>query len=625
MKISKLLAAAGAVVTGVVVPPVAVAQAQAQAPKAGPVAIFREADLKPGMKATAWTVFSGGDAEPVPVEIVGILKNAWGPKQDIIVGKMGGRAQHTNVAGGMSGSPVYIDGKLVGAVALRMSVFSPDAICGITPIESMLEINDLDASKPADPKAPLSTTAERASVDLPGDLLRQVVSAGASASLLNVQPSMVPIETPVILSGFSDRTLSEFGPMFRQMGLQPVQGGGAGSVTGNKLAPDWRASLRPGDTIAGVLVSGDKSITGMGTVTYNDGKRVLAFGHPFFNLGPLDMPMSRGEIVMVLASAFQPNKMGNATDIVGVLRQDRHSGIMGHLGEVAETIPVTLKVRSYTADGKPQTTKAYQFNFFVHQKWTPFLFMLTLFDSINSINEFADDVTYRLSGQIELAGGRRLDLRTMQAPTDAQTPAPMLLAGWFGDKFNRLYGNTVEMPKLTKVEATVDLIGERRTLAIEHAWLPVSEVEPGAEVPVKVFLRPFRGPRIEREIRMKLPANLSKGEHRLLLSDAETLDRVQTRMAAAGSRFLNIPQTVALIEQERSNTKLYMSLVEPRPTVYSEDKAMPSLPASVLNVMQTGRTGSRPLPAVAETPVEQAELELDQVVSGQFSLRFTVR
>src|SRR5438132_13050077 len=119
----------------------------AQPPKAGPVQIFKESDLRPGMKATAWTVFSGTEAEAVPVEIVGILKNAWGPKQDIILGKMGGRALFTNVAGGMSGSPVYIDGKLVGAVALRISVFSPEAICGITPIENMLEINDLDASK----------------------------------------------------------------------------------------------------------------------------------------------------------------------------------------------------------------------------------------------------------------------------------------------------------------------------------------------------------------------------------------------------------------------------------------------------------------------------------------------
>ena len=153
-------------------------QTPAPPPKAGPVAVLRSSEIKPGMKATAWTVFEGSVAEPVPVEIVGLWKNAWGPKQDIIIGKMGGRAQRTNVAGGMSGSPVYVDGKLIGAVALRMSVFSPDAICGITPIEHMLEINDLDASRPTDARVP--GQRQRAELAMPNDLLAQVVSAGAS-------------------------------------------------------------------------------------------------------------------------------------------------------------------------------------------------------------------------------------------------------------------------------------------------------------------------------------------------------------------------------------------------------------------------------------------------------------
>ena len=600
------------------------AQPNGARPKAGPVPIFHLADLKPGMKATAWTVFSGSDAEPVPVEIIGLWKNAWGPKQDIILGKMGGRAERTNVAGGMSGSPVYIDGKLVGAVALRISVFSPDAICGITPIEYMLEINEQDATRPPDPKSP-STAAKRASLELPGDLLRQVVAAGASPGLLNAQPLMIPIETPIALSGFSDRTLREFGPMFQQMGLQPVQGGAAGSVTATKLASGWKDSLRPGETVAGVLVGGDKSITGMGTVTYNDGKRVLAFGHPFFNLGPVSMPMSKGDIVMVLASQFQPNKFGNATDIVGALRQDRHSGIMGQLGEMAETIPVSLEVRTHDATGKVQSRKQFHYDFFVQQKWTPFLFMLTLFDSVQSINEFGDDLTYRLKSSVEMEGNRKFDLSTMQAPSDGQTPAAMMLAGWWGEKFNRLYGNPVEMPHVKKVNAEVDLYPERRNLTIEQAWLPVSDVESGAEVPVRVYLRPFRGDRVEREMKIKLPAGLAKGEHRLLLSDAETLDRMQSRLATAASHFLDIPQTVALITQERSNTKLYASLLEPKPTVYAEDKALPSLPASVLNVLQTGRTGSRMLASIPETPVPQGDVELDQVVGGSYVLRFTIR
>src|SRR5829696_5132073 len=175
--------------------------ADMQRPKSGKVEILKSSELKPGMKATAWTVFEGSTPEPVPVEIVGLWKNAWGPKQDIILAKMGGKALRTGVAGGMSGSPVYVDGKLIGAVALRISVFSPDAICGITPIELMLEINDFDSTRPADARAP-GANQPRAGVQVPGELLAQAVSAGASPGLIPQQPLMVPIDTPLVFSGF---------------------------------------------------------------------------------------------------------------------------------------------------------------------------------------------------------------------------------------------------------------------------------------------------------------------------------------------------------------------------------------------------------------------------------------
>src|SRR6266853_1616351 len=152
-------------------------------PKTGPVEIMKASELKPGMTATAWTVFAGTEPEAVPIEIIGLWKNAWGPKQDVIVAKMGGKAQRTNVAGGMSGSPVYIDGKLIGAVALRLSTFSPDAICGITPIELMLEINELDKSQPSDARTP-DKAAPRARVSVPSELLAQAVAAGAAPDLV---------------------------------------------------------------------------------------------------------------------------------------------------------------------------------------------------------------------------------------------------------------------------------------------------------------------------------------------------------------------------------------------------------------------------------------------------------
>src|SRR6266851_7129485 len=223
------LAAAVALLAGALLPAFS-EELFPQPPKAGKVEILKSSDVHAGMKGVAWTVFQGTEAEPVPVEILGLWKNAWGPKQDIILAKMRGKAQRTNVAGGMSGSPVYIDGKLVGAIALRLSIFSPDAICGITPIELMLEINELDQSRPSDARTP-DKAAPRAQVAVPGELLAQAVAAGASPNLLRQAPLLTPIETPLTFSGFNENVLREFGPMFQQLGVSAVQGGGAGSAT----------------------------------------------------------------------------------------------------------------------------------------------------------------------------------------------------------------------------------------------------------------------------------------------------------------------------------------------------------------------------------------------------------
>jgi hypothetical protein len=574
-------------------------------PKAGKVEIFHLKDIKPGLTGTAWTVFEGMEPEPVPIEIVGVWKNGSGPRQDVILAKMGGKAKITNVAAGMSGSPVYIDGKLVGAVALRMSVFSPDAVCGITPIELMLEIPEFDQSRPMDARTPDKPVANRAAAQI-------------------AQWNMTPIDTPLVLSGFSSQTITEFSPFFNQMGITAVQGGsGAGPLTAKPVA-GWRDSLNPGEAISGVLVSGDMSATGMGTVTYNDGKKVLAFGHPFFNLGPVDMPMAKSEILMVLSSAFQPTKFGNATGVVGALHQDRFSGIMGELGAEAPFIPVHLNVRSLNNTGAPVTEKRLEFKVFVHQKWTPFLMMLTLYQSLQQMNEFADDITYRMNGHVDVEGGRSINVSTMLAPSEAPVAPPMALAGWWGDKFNRLFLNPVAMPKLKSVEITVDLLPERRTAAIDYAWTPSTEVDAGTEIPVKVFLRPYRGERIERDVQVKIPAGMQKGEHRILFSDADTLNRMQNA-AVLGNRYMDIPETISLLNQERGNSRLYVSLVEGRPTYYADDKTLPSLPQSVLNVLQAERTSTRVLVGTPESATEQLAVPIDQMVSGSYSLKINVK
>ncbi|HZS52768.1 MAG TPA: hypothetical protein VFA65_00085 [Bryobacteraceae bacterium] len=591
-------------------------------PKAGKVDLFPESALKPGMQAVAWTVFQGDKPEPVPVEIIGVWENMWGPHEDIIVAKLTGKAARTNVAGGMSGSPVYIDGKLVGAISLRLSVFSPDAICGITPIKLMLEVNDFDASRPQDRRTPDKIQVASATTPMPSELLARVMAASGSGNL-PATTSMTPIATPIAMSGFTDEAVRQFAPIFTQLRMTVSQGGAGGQLDSAVPAKDWRTALQPGESIAAVLVSGDMTMTGGGTVTYNDGKRVLAFGHPMFNLGPVDMPLAKEDIITTLASSYQPTKMGNASEVVGALRQDRHSAIGGELGATAHMIPVTMHVKSYGAHNSVRNSRDFHFNVFVDQKWTPYLMMATLFNTLSNLNDFSEEATYRLHGELQVEGQHRIELTTMQAPAETPVPTPMLLAGWWGDKFNRLFVNSNKLPNVTAVDVSVDLLPERRIAQIESAWIADNKVTPGTEVPVKVFLRPYRGDRIERTVDVKIPAGLNKGEHQILFSDAETLSRFQN-IASSLNRIEDIPQTVAMLNEERSNNRLYVSLIESQPTVYSDEKILPSLPASVLNVMQSGRATNHQFVSSPESAHEQASVPFDEVVTGNYSLKIYV-
>jgi hypothetical protein len=282
-----------------------------------------------------------------------------------------------------------------------------------------------------------------------------------------------------------------------------------------------------------------------------------------------------------------------------------------------------MHVNSFNPNNTVRKNQDFHFNVFVNQKWTPYLMMASLFNALSNMNDFSDDETYRLHGELKIDGQHRIELKTMQAPAETQIPTPMLLAGWWGDKFNRLYGNTNSLPKLSAVEVTVDLLPERRIAQIENAWIGDNKVEAGTDVPVKVYLRPYRGDLMERTVQVHIPAGLAHGEHQILFSDADTLSRTQN-IASSLNRIEDVPQTVALLNEERSNTNLYVSLIESQPTVYSDEKVLPSLPASVMNVMQSGRTTNHQFVSSPESAHEQSSVPFDTVITGSYSLKIYV-
>jgi hypothetical protein len=288
-------------------------------------------------------------------------------------------------------------------------------------------------------------------------------------------------------------------------------------------------------------------------------------------------------------------------------------------------IPVAVKVRALGENNAVRSERTYHFNVFEQQKWTPYLMMMTLYNALSSINESVQEATYRLAGNVTLTGGKQqLNLTTMQSAGEMAMPASMAISAWWGDKFNRLYNNAVQVPSLQSANVTVDLLPERRVATIENAWTPHTEVRAGDDIPVKVFLRPWRGERIERDFTLTLPPGTARGEHRILLSDADTANHMQA-LAVATNRYIDVPQLVSLLNQERSNNKLYVSLVDRNPTAYYEDKTLPSLPESVLNVMQAGRSMSQTMLTSPDSASEQTSLSFNYVVNGSYTLRVTVK
>src|SRR5256885_458694 len=306
----------------------------ANAENSKPVPTIAVSQIHAGMKGVAYTVFQGVKPEAMDVEVLGILRNANGPKGDIILVRLGGaKAEYTGVVAGMSGSPVYFDGKLAEALAFRIGEFSKEPIAGVTPIAEMLEINAMDRS-------PISSSLPaRSSSDAPSKTATPGVSTVPSQNFANY---LKPIEAPLVFSGFTEDAVQKFAPQFASQGVVPVMGVGSAS---DVAQPD---PLEPGSAISAILVRGDMNIAATCTVTYIDAEHLLACGHPLLQFGMIDLPMTKAEVLATLPSPLNAFKIVNATETVGTFVQDRHTGILGEFGKKPEMIPVTLTIHGGT-------------------------------------------------------------------------------------------------------------------------------------------------------------------------------------------------------------------------------------------------------------------------------------
>ncbi len=561
-----------------------------------------------GMRGVAYTVFEGVKPESMDVEVLGVLHNVNGPKGDIILVRLHGqKVEYTGVVAGMSGSPVYLNGKLAGALAFRIGEFSKEPIAGVTPIADMLEISALDKS----PAEEISTI-KPAVTNAAGKTASPSAETALSGSVQNFADVLKPIDTPLVFNGFSEDAVRQFAPQFASAGIVPVMG--AGSVSEEKQPEP----LEPGSAVSAILVRGDMDIAATCTVTYIDPQRLLACGHPLLQFGSVDLPMNKAQVLATLPSPLNAFKIVNTTERAGVFVQDRHTGIMGVFDKQPDMIPVTLSIHGGSG------TKDFHYEVLNNPRLSPVAIMATVYNALHGVNEYGEEITYRLNGSIDVKGFPEVGLRNMFVPTENGQPAAMAAALSLGERFGRIYDNPYNAPAVNSVKLDFELVRERRWARLESARTDVSEARPGDEIMVETVLAPYRGERVVRQISVKIPTSASKGSLHILVSDGETLDRMNHTNPTFG-RKLDLASTIALLNKEHSNNRLYVSLLEADPEARVADKVMPTLPISVMNVMD-GMRGNQEMIVSGESNVDEtATPALDYVVSGAQLLTVTVK
>jgi SpoIVB peptidase S55 len=558
-------------------------------------------EVRTGMKGVAYTVFQGTKPEPMGVEVLGVLRNLNGPKGDLILVRLQGeKAEYTGVVAGMSGSPVYIDGKMVGALSYRIGSFAKEPIAGVTPISQMLEINEFDKSVPL-----------KESVSAKPAGLEKTSTPGPSGNATESYAQFLqPIDAPFVFNGFSESALKQFAPQFAAAGIVPVAGVGSSS---SEKQPE---PLVPGSAVSAIMVRGDMDVAATCTVTYMDKDHLLACGHPLTQFGMVDMPMTKANVVATLASPLNSFKIVNTTEPVGAFVQDRRTGILGRFNREPEMIPVTLSIHS--ASGP----REYHYEVLNNAKLTPVMMMATVFNALMGMNQYGEETTYRLNGRINVNGYPDVRLANLFSPSDA-SPTALAVATALGERFGRIYDNPYEAPTIRGVNLEFDLERERRTAVLENARTDVTEARPGDEITIEAVLRPYRGERIVRRIPVRVPTSVPRGNLRILVSDAETLDRTRRGNPASGRR-LDLNSTIELLNKEHLNDHLYVSLLEANPQATVEDKVMPAVPLSVMNVME-GMRATQEMVVYNESAVNESSTPVGYVVSGSQVISLTIK
>jgi hypothetical protein len=561
--------------------------------------------VRRGMVGEGRTVFEGTRVERFEVEILGTLPNV-GPDQNLILGRCtGGPLGRTGVMSGMSGSPVMIDGKLIGAIAFTWP-FAEDAIAGITPIEQMLEIVDYDRTRPA------RTAGEELDLERLELLFRperiDAFFVARARRLFSTSGNVAPISIPISVAGMSVQALRPLFPDLERTGFLPLQAGSGG----NSPAPS--PPLEPGSAVGLKLVRGDLEMTATGTVTWVDGDRVLAFGHPLFGLGAVDLPMTGATVQALLPSLQMSAKVATPLSEIGALRQDRAAGVFGKLGAEPRMIPVRL--RFIGTDGSEHS---FSFDIADDPLLSPLLLYSSLTGVLSSKERAFGSATIRVSpgSVIKMGSGEDVALDNLFAGSTAFNYGTGLAAYIL----HLLMNNTWSQPEIAGVNLLLEYDEAPRTARVRRASLSRNRVLPGDTVTVTVVLHPYRGPDQTFTREIQIPKETPPGKLTLFIGGATATGQPE----GADERVLpeNLDQLVRLINQLRRNDRIYILATREDTGVLLGGSRLPNLPPSATHILSQSQNRGN-LTLVDRRGVLEEAIDTDFAIGGATRLSLEV-
>jgi len=425
------------------------------------------------------------------------------------------------------------------------------------------------------------------------------------------------METPLVFGGFSQETVERFGDRFRAMGLTPVAGLGGADPTAVQPEP-----LVPGSAVSAVLVRGDLSMAGTCTVTYVDPKRLLACGHPITQYGPVDMPMTKAEVLASLASPLNSFKIINTTETVGAFTEDRASAIMGRFGVKARMIPVEVEVApAVIGDKAAVAAKTLHFEVLDNRQLTPSTMLVSVYQSLQTNNTAAEEMSYRLTGELDVKGLPPVKIHGMMAQNEF-FPGTINAALLVNDRFSKVYGNALEQPVVTGLKLKAEAIPARMTAVLESARLSRMDAHAGDEIGVEVTLHPYQADAKILRVKVKLPVDLPAGAMRVVVSDGATVDKLMTR--AATQRSIGLADTVSELNRMHANDRVYVTLLDHATQAVLEGEALPGVPLSMANVLEPLKD-SQKMQLTGESAVEAGSADAGYAVSGSQVLNLLVK